>query len=195
MALGKDYEGQDCALARALELLGERWTLLVVRDAFYGVTRYSDFAAHFDIPRAVLSDRLRTLTSAGVFARHRYMQSPPRDEYVLTEMGKELWPVVYTLWEWGGRYLSPGGPSRIYVHASCGARLDDVGMCPDCGGGRIRPEDIEMRPAREVRSPLRDDPVSLALKVPRRLLRPLTEPALSSTGPFAPGPDAGPVPR
>src|SRR2546423_15667325 len=67
--LGKDYEGQDCSLARALEVVGERWTLLIVRDAFYGVRRFSDFAAHLDIPRAVLSDRLAGLVEDGLMQR------------------------------------------------------------------------------------------------------------------------------
>jgi DNA-binding HxlR family transcriptional regulator len=64
--LGKDYEGQDCALARALEVIGERWTLLIVRDAFYGVHRFNDFHAHLDIPKAVLSERLNGLTEDGI---------------------------------------------------------------------------------------------------------------------------------
>ncbi|MBP2705849.1 helix-turn-helix transcriptional regulator [Microbispora sp. RL4-1S] len=174
MALGKDYEGQDCALARALELVGERWTLLVIRDAFYGVTRYSDLVAHLDIPRAVLSDRLQTLTAAGVLERRRYQDSPPRDEYVLTEMGRELWPAVYALSRWGGRHLSPDGPSRAYTHAECGTRLDPAGGCPRCGNGLVPPEDVAFRPMRPTRED-RSDQVSRALSGPRRLLRPLAE--------------------
>jgi DNA-binding HxlR family transcriptional regulator len=174
MALGKDYEGQDCSLARTLELIGERWTLLVIRDAFYGVRRYSDFVAHLDIPRAVLSDRLQALTAAGVMERHRYQVSPPRDEYVLTEMGRELWPAVYALGRWGGRYLSPEGPSKIYVHAACGAWLDRMGMCPDCGGQPVPPEDIEVRPGRNPGPRRREDPVSQVLDRPHRMLQPLT---------------------
>lgn len=72
MALGKNYDGQDCSLAKALEVIGERWTLLVVRDAMYGVRRFGDFQVHLDIPRAVLSQRLATLVAAGVLGRRRY---------------------------------------------------------------------------------------------------------------------------
>ncbi|ETK32702.1 winged helix-turn-helix transcriptional regulator [Microbispora sp. ATCC PTA-5024] len=175
MALGKDYEGQDCSLARALELVGERWTLLVIRDAFYGVRRYSDFVAHLDIPRAVLADRLAALTAAGVLERRRYQQSPPRDEYVLTQMGRDLWPAVHALSRWGGRYLSPDGPSKLYTHALCGSPLDQAGTCPECGGP-VPPEDVEARPVRPTACDRRDDPVTRLLEGPRRLLRPLTEP-------------------
>src|SRR4051794_2709433 len=114
MALGKDYERQDCALARALELLGERWTLLIVRDALYGVRRYNDFLVHLDIPRAVLAARLQALVDAQVLDRRPYQDSPVRHEYVLTSRGRELWPAVNALTHWGAEHMSPGGPSRIF---------------------------------------------------------------------------------
>jgi DNA-binding HxlR family transcriptional regulator len=171
MALGKDYDRQDCSLARALELVGERWTLLVVRDAFYGVRRYRDFLAHLDIPRAVLADRLQSLTEGGVLEKRRYQDSPARDEYVLTERGAELWSVIYPLVQWGERHLAVGGPRRIFVHASCGTRLDPVGNCPSCGG-HVHPTDVEARPGPGAKN-LRDDPVSLAMRQPRRLLEPM----------------------
>jgi DNA-binding HxlR family transcriptional regulator len=171
VALGKDYEGQDCSLARALELVGERWTLLVVRDAFYGVRRYSDFLAHLDIPRAVLADRLQSLTEAGVLEKRRYQQSPARDEYVLTERGVELWGVVYLLARWGDRHLTMAGPRRIFLHASCGTRLDAIGNCPSCGG-QMHPADIEARPGPGAKN-LRTDQVSVAMREPRRLLEPM----------------------
>lgn len=172
MGLGRDYEGQDCSLARALELIGERWTLLVVRDAFYGVRRYSDFVTHLDIPRAVLADRLHTLTAAGVLRKHRYQDAPPRDEYVLTEMGRELWPALHTLACWGARHLSEAGPSRVFCHVACGTLLDSPFACPACGVP-VPPEDLEVRPGPGAGTPTRDDPVSRALRRPHRLLEPL----------------------
>ncbi len=102
MALGTDYAHQDCTLARALEVVGERWSLLLVRDAFYGVRRFNDFLVHLDIPRAVLTARLAALTEAGVLRKEAYQQSPPRYDYVLTDAGLELWPVVHGLAQWGG---------------------------------------------------------------------------------------------
>ncbi|MBF9132782.1 helix-turn-helix transcriptional regulator [Plantactinospora sp. S1510] len=172
MALGKNYERQDCSFARALELLGERWTLLLVRDAFYGVRRYADFLAHLDIPRAVLAERLRTLTEAGVLSRHRYSDSPPRDEYLLTDRGRELWSVFYPLVQWGERHLSTAGPRRLFAHAACDELLDPTGACRRCG--RLAPpEEVEVRPGPGDQSDLRDDPVTEALRRPHRLLEPL----------------------
>jgi DNA-binding HxlR family transcriptional regulator len=172
MGLGKDYERQDCSLARALELVGERWTLLVVRDALLGVRRYRDFLAHLDIPRAVLADRLQTLTDAGILERRRYQDSPPRDEYVLTDRGRELWAVLYPLTQWGERHLSSAGPRRIFAHVPCDAELNDTGACTACGRV-VPPEDVEVRPGPGANPRLRDDPVSRALRRPHRLLEPL----------------------
>lgn len=172
MALGKDYEAQDCALARALELLGERWTLLIVRDAFYGVRRYSDFLAHLDIPRAVLATRLQALVDAGVLARRPYQESPLRHEYLLTARGRELWPALNALGQWGGRHLSPAGPSRIYAHVACGKDIDATGVCPGCKR-YAPPEELEVRPGPGSGRPHRDDPVTRALRRPHRLLEPL----------------------
>ncbi|WP_345348912.1 helix-turn-helix domain-containing protein [Actinoallomurus liliacearum] len=172
MALGKDYEAQDCALARALELLGERWTLLIVRDAFYGVRRYGDFLAHLDIPRAVLATRLQALVDAGVLTRRPYQESPRRHEYVLTERGRELWPALNALGHWGGEHLSPFGPSRLYTHLTCGTRVGRTGTCPACGRF-APPEELEVRPGPGADRPHRDDAVSRALRRPHRLLEPL----------------------
>ncbi|HEY3506551.1 MAG TPA: helix-turn-helix domain-containing protein [Actinocatenispora sp.] len=171
MALGRDYPGQDCALARALEVIGERWTMLVLRDAFYGVRRFSDFHDHLAAPRAVLTERLATLVDAGVLARRRYQQSPPRDEYVLTARGRELWPTVYTLVHWGERHLSEGGARRTFHHAGCGHRLDALGCCPRCAAS-VPAADVEIRPGPGL-SVVATDPVSLALRTPHRLLEPL----------------------
>jgi DNA-binding HxlR family transcriptional regulator len=172
MALAKTYDGQDCSLARTLELVGERWTMLVLRDAFYGVRRYRDFQLHLDVPRAVLSDRLKTLVDASVLEKRRYSEAPPRDEYVLTAKGQELWSAVYSLAQWGERHLSTSGPRRIFSHAACGNRLDSSGACPACHE-TVPPGDVEMRPGPGANSIPRDDPVTRALRRPHRLLQPL----------------------
>ncbi|GGY52047.1 ArsR family transcriptional regulator [Streptomyces tanashiensis] len=171
MALGKDYAQQQCSIARALEVVGERWTLLVVRDAFYGVRRYNDFLVHLGIPRAVLAARLQALVEAGVLDRRRYQESPPRDEYVLTERGLALWPVLRSLGAWGRAEVPGAVPLRHFHHADCGTELGPYGECPSCRVP-VPLADVEMRPGAGL-DPDPADPVSRALLRPRRLLVPL----------------------
>src|SRR5436309_793499 len=167
--LGKDYSRQDCSLARALEVLGERWTLLIIRDAFFGVQRFSDFQGHLDIPKAVLSDRLTGLVDQGVLERAPDPAHAGRHLYRLTEAGRGLWPAVHALLAWGDRYRGPN--SRTFAHVACGTPLDASGACPAC---RLTPgpEDIVMQRRRK-RGPARDDPVTAALREPHRLLEPI----------------------
>jgi DNA-binding HxlR family transcriptional regulator len=167
--LGKGYAEQDCALARALEVVGERWTLLIVRDAFYGVRRFSDFQAHLDIPRAVLADRLSSLVSDGVLERVPDPEHGARYLYELTTSGRELWPVIHALLSWGGRHRQTN--SRLFMHADCGTVLDEDGRCPNCG--RIAGPDEIVTERRRGRKPRRSDPVTVALRSPHRLLEPL----------------------
>ena len=156
-------------MAGALESIGERWTLLIIRDAFYGVRRFNDFQVHLDIPKAVLADRLNGLVEDGIFARIPDADHAGRHVYELTASGRELWPVIHALLMWGGRHRRPN--SRVYRHASCGTRLDESGECPRCEA-RPPPGDIVTERRRGYR-PTRSDPVTVALKEPRRLLEPL----------------------
>ncbi|MET7284342.1 helix-turn-helix domain-containing protein [Streptomyces sp. NPDC005573] len=170
MALGKDYATQECSIARALEVVGERWTLLVVRDALYGVRRYNDFLVHLGIPRAVLSARLKALTEEGILEKRRYQESPPRDEYVVTERGIALWPTLRALSRWG-RENFRAAQLRYFRHADCGTELGSYGECPACG--TIVPvTDVVMVPGPGL-DPEPADPVSRALLRPKRLLEPL----------------------
>ncbi len=163
------YEGQDCSIARALEAIGERWTLLVIRDAFYGVTRFSDFQAHLDIPKAILSNRLRALTNTGILRRETDPDHPGRVRYRLTELGLELWPVVHALRSWGERYSpAEGGPRRIMRHAECGGTLDGAGSCRRCGA-RPSAHDVIAEPGPGLRAETALDPVSVALGAAHRL--------------------------
>lgn len=171
MALGKDYDGQrDCAMARGLELIGERWTMLIVRDAFYGVRRYSDFLAHLEMPRAVLAERLAALTASGLLEKRRYSDAPVREEYVLTQAGRELWPVLASIGAWSARNVMNGLVHRVYHHADCGRRLIGGLECPECGV--VPAEEVEIRPGPDA-DPERRDPVSVALREPKRLLVPI----------------------
>ena len=167
--LGKDYEGQDCSIARALEVVGERWTLLIVRDALYGVRRFSDFQAHLDVPKAVLSDRLAGLVDDGILERRPDPDHRGRSLYELTEAGRDLWPVMHALFQWSEHNRAPS--SRRFRHAVCGTELDDAGACPACEL-TPPPEDVVAEPRRG-RKHLRTDPVAVALRKPHRLLEPL----------------------
>jgi DNA-binding HxlR family transcriptional regulator len=167
--LGKDYEGQDCSIAGALEVIGERWTLLIVRDAFYGVRRFGDFQGHLDIPRAVLSDRLRGLVDHGILERHPDPEHGGRHVYELTPAGRELWPVLHSLLVWGGRHRHRN--SRVFKHARCSTRLDDGAACPTCNVVPP-PEDVITEPRRG-RAARRTDPVANALRSSHRLLDPI----------------------
>lgn len=170
MALGKDYATQECSIARALEVVGERWTLLVVRDALYGVRRYNDFLVHLGIPRAVLSARLKALTEEGILEKRRYQESPPRDEYVVTERGIALWPALRALSRWGRENFRTA-QLRYFRHAECGTELGSYGECPACGTVVPVP-DVVMVPGPGL-DPDPADPVSRALLRPKRLLEPL----------------------
>jgi len=168
MALGVDYAGQDCSLARALELVGERWTLLILRDCFFGVRRFTDFQSHLNISRAVLTQRLTALVEAGLLDRR---PRGGREEYVLTERGIALWPALYALTRWG-EAQSARGPRRVFAHVACGTDLDGTGCCPICGVPPP-PGDLQMRPGPGFDAEGRDNPVSAALAYPHRLLEPL----------------------
>jgi len=169
MPLPKDYAGQSCSLSRALEVVGERWTLLIVRDAFFGVRRFGDFTAHLGIPRAVLAERLRSLTDADVLAVVPGVHG--HDEYVLTDKGISLWSAVRGLLAWGDEYYSAHGPRRLFRHA---ADLGDVrpdGVCAKCGVA-VPVAELEVLPGPGI-GPSADDVVTAALAGPHRLLEPI----------------------
>ena len=167
MPLGTDYAGQACSLARTLEVVGERWTLLIVRDLFFGVRRFSDLQRHLDIPRAVLTARLAALVEEGIAERRPYAAG--RDEFLLTTSGEELWPAVHALMQWGEQHASPGGPRRVFAHVDCSTDIDAGGRCPACGFAP-RAGALVMRPGPGATPPQRGDAVTLALREPRRLL-------------------------
>jgi DNA-binding HxlR family transcriptional regulator len=170
MALPSDYTGQACSLSRSLEVVGERWTLLIVRDAFFGVRRFGDFVAHLQIPRAVLADRLKSLTASGVLAR--VPGAGRRAEYELTSKGVLLWPVVRSLMAWGDDHYAPAGPRRVFLHAEDGAPVEPGGRCSGCGQ-MAEPADTVVAPGPGLVPAGGDDPVTAALAQPHRLLQPL----------------------
>jgi DNA-binding HxlR family transcriptional regulator len=171
MALGHDYEMQDCPIARALELVGERWTLLIIRDCFLGVSRFNDFLAHLDVPKAILSARLEKLVASGILRKKRY--GPRQYDYLLTERGTALFPILYGFAVWGDTHHAPSkGRRRVFSHVTCGTELDPHGVCPTCKTFAA-PDDVEIRNGAGAELDLRDDIVTKVLSSPHRLLSPL----------------------
>jgi DNA-binding HxlR family transcriptional regulator len=130
--LRRDYAGQNCSIAATLELVGERWTLLIVRDALLGIRRFDDFQARLGIARNVLQARLERLVEQGLLTRVKYQERPPRFEYRLTAKGVDLWPVLVALMTWGDKHASPGGPPVVLRHVGCGGEVDDRRRCSTC---------------------------------------------------------------
>jgi DNA-binding HxlR family transcriptional regulator len=131
--LGRTYEGQNCSVAKSLELIGERWTMLVVREVFLGNRRFDEMAARLSIARNVLTTRLARLVEEGVLEKVRYQERPERFEYRLTEKGLDLWPIMVSLIQYGDRYYAPEGPPMILRHKRCGGRVDAHRICSTCG--------------------------------------------------------------
>jgi DNA-binding HxlR family transcriptional regulator len=132
--LHSDYPGQVCSIAKSLEVIGERWSLLIVRDVMNGNRRFGEIQASLGIARNVLSARLQRLVNEDILERRAYSESPPRYEYFLTEKGLDLWPALIALLNWGDRYSSgPEGPPKVIVHKVCGGRVSDRGICESCG--------------------------------------------------------------
>ncbi len=142
--LPAEYLTQNCSIARSLELIGERWTILIIRDAFLGIRRFDQFQERLGIARNVLQARLERLVDAGIMRRERYQERPPRYEYRLTAKGVDLWPVVIALLKWGDRHAAPAGPPVVIEHAGCGGELDDRRRCMRCGAD-LNPGDVQAR--------------------------------------------------
>jgi DNA-binding HxlR family transcriptional regulator len=115
--LKRDYDGQNCSVARALEIVGERWTLLIVRDAFLGRRRFDEFQASLGVSRNVLTERLNRLVSEGLLERVRYQERPERYEYRLTDKGRDLHLALTGLRQWGDTYLSEKPPTVLRAKA------------------------------------------------------------------------------
>jgi DNA-binding HxlR family transcriptional regulator len=124
---------RTCSVARSLEIVGEKWALLVIREVFLGVRRFDEMVQNIGAPRDTLAARLRTLVDGGILERRQYSERPPRDEYVLTPAGRDLYPVILSLMQWGDRHRPlPSGPPLLLDH-DCGHRLEHRWDCAHCG--------------------------------------------------------------
>ena len=122
----KNFGNMQCPIARSLERVGEWWSILILRDAFHGLTRFDQFQKNLDIAPNMLARRLNALVAGGLLERRRYSEHPPRWEYVLTERGRDFRPVLFALLAWGNRHFAPEGPSVVIVDRQTGAEADPV---------------------------------------------------------------------
>ena len=122
-----------CSVAQCLEVIGEWWTMLILRDVFLGVTRFDEFQQRLGISRNVLNQRLTHLVEHGVLEKVAYSERPPRYDYRLTEKGRDLWPVLTTMRQWGDKHAAPDGPPLRLRHAACGRMTHAVLHCDKCG--------------------------------------------------------------
>src|SRR3954454_23159504 len=146
MVLQRDYPDQACSIARSLEVIGERWSLLIVRDAVVGLTRFEEFQDSLGIASNVLTSRLKLLCDEDVLERVPDPTRPGRPKYVLTEKGRELGPVLFALLKWGGRHHpTPDGPPRLALRAGCGGTVGPVLRGARCGAVGT-PGQIDLQP-------------------------------------------------
>ena len=122
----KSFDDMPCPIARSLERVGEWWSILILRDAARGLTRFDQFQKSLGIAPNMLTRRLNGLVQAGLLERRRYSERPPRDEYVLTARGQDFRPVLWAIMAWGNRHFAPEGESVMLVDSSTGLRADPV---------------------------------------------------------------------
>lgn len=139
-----DYSQQVCSVAAALEVVGDPWTLLILRDAFAGVRRFEQWQERLGVARNVLAARLKSLVAHGVLEKRCYCERPPRHEYVLSPKGRDLHGVLLTLAAWGDRHVYGGGGPACYVHKGCGGDFVPGLVCTTCGEA-VGPGDLQGR--------------------------------------------------
>ena len=141
----KSFADMHCSVAQCLEVVGEWWSMLIVRDAFLGVTRFDQFQERLGISRNVLNQRLAYLVDQGVLEKIPYSEHPVRYDYRLTAKGRDLWPVLTTMRQWGDKYAARHGPPLQVVHKGCGKVTNAVMTCSVCGE-RLQPRDVRAVP-------------------------------------------------
>jgi DNA-binding HxlR family transcriptional regulator len=171
--LPRTYSDENCPVAFGLEVVGERWTLLILRDAFLGIRRFDDLQARLAMSRNVLARRLADLVEAGLLRREPYQQAPVRYDYLPTEKALELWPTLVGLAQWGGTHAAPDGAPREFTHAACGTVVRAAVRCPHCDID-VDPADAATRPGPGFRRhPTLPAELSEPFAAPRPLLTPV----------------------
>lgn len=141
----EELDREACSVARALSVVGDRWTLMILRECFLGTRRFEAFEARLRIARHVLADRLKKLHEANVLTKVAYQERPRREEYRLTEIGRDLYPVMVTLAQWGDKYMAPDGPPLLRVHDTCGHVMTAHLTCGECGE-QVHPGHVTVKP-------------------------------------------------
>ncbi|ODT88489.1 helix-turn-helix domain-containing protein [Phenylobacterium sp. SCN 70-31] len=138
---------EPCSVARSVAAIGDRWTLMILRDCFLGVRRFDDFQARLGISRSIIADRLKRLVDEGVLRRDAYQDRPVRHEYRLTDKGLALHPVIMAIVHWGDvHYADETGPPLLHRHKACGCDFVPVMTCSACNDP-LTARDVEVRPA------------------------------------------------
>lgn len=138
------FADMNCSIAQSLEIIGEWWTPLIIRDALMGVTRFDQFQSRLGIARNVLTQRLDSLVDNGILRTRQYQDRPPRNEYLLTPKGRDLWRVMLALREWGDTWLAPDGPPVEVVHDLCNHVTHSEAHCSNCSQP-LRVNDLTLR--------------------------------------------------
>jgi DNA-binding HxlR family transcriptional regulator len=120
------FDGMQCPIARSLEHVGEWWSILILRDAFHGLTRFDQFQKSLGIAPNMLTRRLNGLVQSGLLERHLYSERPPREEYRLTERGRDFRPVLWAILAWGNKHFAPEGPSVVIINRETGALAEPL---------------------------------------------------------------------
>jgi DNA-binding HxlR family transcriptional regulator len=142
----EDLASEPCSVARTVAVIGDRWTLLILRDCFLGVRRFEAFQARLGISRTIIAERLKLLVDEGVLTKVAYQDRPPRHEYRLTEKGLALHPVIMAVVHWGDQfYGAEAGAPLLHRHKACGHDFHPVMTCSECGEA-VGPRDVEPHP-------------------------------------------------
>jgi DNA-binding HxlR family transcriptional regulator len=140
-----DLGSERCSVARSVAVIGDRWTLMLLRDAFLGIRRFDDFERRLRISRSIIADRLKRLVDEGVLRREAYQENPVRHEYRLTDKGMALHPVIMAIVHWGDvHYAGEAGPPLLHRHKACGCDFSPVLACSECGEP-VGARDVEVR--------------------------------------------------
>ena len=163
-------EDEACSVARTVSVIGDRWTLLILRDCFLRVRRFEEFQQRLGITRPILSDRLRKLVDKFILAKVPYQQNPLRYEYRLTPKGLALYPIIMAIVHWGDVYMSDKkGRPLLHQHLACGHQFDPVMVCSECSA-EVLPRDVQVLPGPGARNDgyIPPDTLAAAKRTPRR---------------------------